>query len=331
MSCHSRRSFLRNAAATAALSSIAHSVRASSTSSALSQQDAIWKNRAPLAPNAFYALPLGSIHPAGWLRRQLEIQASGLGGHLDEIWPDVGADSGWLGGKGESWERGPYFVDGLVPLAWQLDDVRLKAKAQKFIDWTLTHQAADGMIGPPTNNDWWPRMVMLKALAQYEEATGDPRVIPLLKRYFAYQLKSLPGRPLVNWGKFRWQDNVLVVLWLYNRVGDPALLELASLLHQQGFDWQANFADFKYKERITAEFIKLNSGQGLADLALATHGVNNGQALKAAPIWSMVTNKASDRAGFQQMLAALDQYHGLPNGMFSCDEHLAGRNPSQGS
>jgi DUF1680 family protein len=31
------------------------------------------------------------------------------------------------------------------------------------------------------------------------------------------------------------------------------------------------------------------------------------------------------------MTAELDRYHGLPNGMFSCDEHLAGRNPSQGS
>ena len=31
------------------------------------------------------------------------------------------------------------------------------------------------------------------------------------------------------------------------------------------------------------------------------------------------------------MLSALDRYHGLPNGMFSCDEHYAGRNPSQGS
>jgi DUF1680 family protein len=31
------------------------------------------------------------------------------------------------------------------------------------------------------------------------------------------------------------------------------------------------------------------------------------------------------------MIAQLDRYHGLPNGMFSCDEHLAGLNPSQGS
>ena len=289
------------------------------------------KNRAPLAPNAFNLLPLGSVRPAGWLRRQLEIQATGLGGHLDETWADVGSNSGWLGGTGESWERGPYFLDGLVPLAYLLDDPRLKAKAQKYIEWTLTHQAADGMIGPASNNDWWPRMVMLKALAQYEEATGDPRVIPVLSRYFAHQLEALPGRPLCDWGKFRWQDNALVVIWLYNRTGDPKLVELARLLHKQGFDWQADFADFKHTGPVTPEMIKRNENNGLGDYALSTHGVNNGQALKAAPVWSVLTGSETDRRGFAEMQAALDKYHGLPNGMFSCDEHFAGRNPSQGS
>ncbi len=288
-------------------------------------------NRAPLHANAFNTLPLGSVRPTGWLRRQLEIQATGLGGHLDETWADVGSNSGWLGGTGESWERGPYFLDGLVPLAYLLDDDRLKAKAQKYIDWTLTHQAPNGMIGPASNDDWWPRMVMLKVLAQYEEATGDPRVIPVLSRYFEHQLQALPGRPLRDWGKFRWQDNALVVLWLYNRTGDPKLIELARLLHKQGFDWQADFAQFKFTEVITPEIIKLSEHNGLGDYALATHGVNNGQALKAAPVWSVVTGEEVDRRGFAQMLAALDKYHGLPNGMFSCDEHFAGKNPSQGS
>ncbi len=288
-------------------------------------------NRAPLAQNAFYLLPVGSVRPTGWLRNQLQIQANGLSGHLDETWADVESNSGWLGGTGESWERGPYFIDGLVPLAYLLDDARLKAKAQKYIDWTLTHQAPDGMIGPHNNNDWWPRMVMLKALAQYEEATGDPRVIPVLSRYFAYQLEALPGRPLRDWGKFRWQDNALIAIWLYNRTGDPKLLDLLRLLHKQGHDWQAQFADFKFTEPVTPEMIKLNDGHGLGDLALSTHGVNNGQALKAAPVWSLVSNKDEDRRGLQQMLNALDRYHGLPNGMFSCDEHYAGRNPSQGS
>jgi hypothetical protein len=289
------------------------------------------RNSAPLAPNAFYLLPLGSVRPAGWLRDQLQIQARGLGGHLDETWADVGSNSGWLGGTGESWERGPYFLDGLVQLAYLLDDQRLKAKAQKYIDWTLNHQSADGMIGPTGNNDWWPRMVMLKALAQYQEATGDKRVIPVLERYFSYQRRELPNRPLRDWGKFRWQDNALIALWLYNRNGDPHLIELVRLLHQQGYDWQALFADFKYTTPVTAQMIKLDQDQGLTDYSLATHGVNNGQALKAGPVWSMVSGSDADRRGYQQMLDALDKYHGLPNGMFSCDEHLAGRNPSQGS
>jgi len=185
------------------------------------------KDRAPLHPGAFYSLPLGSVRPAGWLRRQLEIQASGLSGHLDETWPDVGANSGWLGGTGESWERGPYFLDGLIPLAWLLEDARLKAKAQKYIDWILTHQAANGMIGPASNDDWWPRIVALKALTQYQEFTGDPRVVPLMDHYFRYQLAELPKRPLRDWGKFRWQDELLSVIWLYNRTGSPYLLDLA--------------------------------------------------------------------------------------------------------
>ncbi len=243
----------------------------------------------------------------------------------------MGPNSGWLGGTGESWERGPYFLDGLLPLAYLLDDDRLKAKAQRYLEWTLTHQAPNGMIGPASNDDWWPRMVMLKVLAQYEEVTGDPRVIPVLSRYFAHQMEALPGRPLRDWGKFRWQDNAMVVLWLYNRTGDPKLMDLAKLLHQQGFDWQADFANFRFTEPVTPEKIKLDENNGLGESALASHGVNNGQALKAAPVWSMVTGSAADRRGITEMLAKLDEYHGLPNGMFSCDEHFAGRNPSQGS
>jgi len=329
----SRREFLGNLALAGMASTLPASplFDAPASAATLSPAAAV-KNRVPLAPSAFYPLPLGSIHPAGWLKSQLQIQTSGLSGHLDETWSDVGSNSGWLGGSGESWERGPYFLDGLLPLAYLLGDTRLKTKAQKYIDWTLSHQSPSGMIGPSSNDDWWPRIVMLKVLTQYQEATGDPRVVPLMDKYFRHQFAELPSRPLRDWGKFRWQDNLLSVLWLYNRTGSPYLLDLARLLHRQGYDWMAQYANFQYTQRITSEFLKLNNeANGLKDLALSTHGVNNGQAIKTGPVWSLVSGSPADRSAVLKMITELDKYHGLPNGMFSCDEHLAGLDPSQGS
>jgi hypothetical protein len=287
-------------------------------------------NRAPLQPNAFNALPLGAVEPSGWLRRQLEIQAKGLTGHLGEFWGDVGSNSGWLGGTGESWERGPYYLDGLLPLAYELKDATLIRKAKQWVDWTLTHQRPDGQIGPLRNDDWWPRMVMLKVLTQYQEVSGDPRVIPVMRKYFAYELRELPERPLTDWGKYRWQDNVYSVLWLYNRTGDRSLLELAKLLHQQGYDWEAQFANFKYTSKETSARLGLKEHGPIPDAAMQTHGVNNAMALKVAPLWWLLSGNARDRDEIDHQLAMLDKFHGLPNGMFSGDEHFAGTDPSQG-
>jgi len=290
--------------------------------------------QAPLMQQPFALLPTGSIKAGGWLLRQLRIQASGLGGHLDEFWPIVGPDSGWTGGKGESWEDGPYFLDGLVPLAWQLDSPQLKAKAMRFIDWTLDHPWENGMFGPRSNDDWWPRMVMLKVLTQYHELTGDPRVMPLMTRYFHYQLQALPTRPLRDWGRMRWQDELLSVLWLYQRTNDATLLELAQLLKQQGYDWQGMFAHFPFTQKTDADALRKQAGGSdafMQDLGLQVHGVNVAQSLKASPVWSVVSGQAIDRDAVHHQLQMLDTYHGLPNGMFSADEHLAGRSPSQGT
>ena len=67
------------------------------------------------SPVASRPLAPGRISPRGWLRDQLRLQAEGITGRLEEVWPDVAPDSGWKGGDGESWERGPYYLDGLLP------------------------------------------------------------------------------------------------------------------------------------------------------------------------------------------------------------------------
>lgn len=74
----------------------------------------------------YRALTAQQIKPEGWLLRQLEIQAEGLSGHLDLVWPDV-RESKWIGGDKEGWERVPYWLDGFIPLAYLLDDEDLKS------------------------------------------------------------------------------------------------------------------------------------------------------------------------------------------------------------
>lgn len=281
---------------------------------------------AQLQPNAFDPLPLTAVKPTGWLLDQLKIQADGLSGHLDEFWPDLGPNSGWLGGTGESWERGPYFLDGLVPLAYLTNNPRLIAKVKKWMDWTLDHQQPDGWIGPTNQQnprqtyDWWPNYVMLKAMAQYQEATGDPRVIPVMEKYFAHQAQTLDQRPLKEWAIYRWHDEVLTLFWLYRHNGDPRLLNLARRLHAQGHDWEAQFAGFRFHDKVAKQ-----------DINLATHGVNNAMALKAAAVWWQITGERSDRDAVFRMFDMLDRYHGQPSGIFASDEHYAGRDPSQGT
>jgi uncharacterized protein len=277
-------------------------------------------NRAPLQAGAFQLLPLGAVKPKGWLRGQLEIQAKGLGGHLDELWPDVGKGSAWLGGSGEGWERGPYFLDGLLPLAYQLDDPRLLAKVKPWVEWTLANQRPDGAIGPPKNADWWPNMIMLKVLTQYQEATGDPRVVPFMTRYFEHHAARMDESPLKEWAIYRWHDELLSVLWLYNRTGDARLLDFARRLAQQGFDWKQQFASFRYTGKVTKDDARLN-----------THVVNNAMALKMSGVWWLVSGDPDDRRAASHQLATMDRHHLLPNGVHSGDEHYAGNSPAQGT
>ena len=95
-----------------------------------------------LASAKYSTFPATALRPEGWLKQQLRIQAEGLSGNLDKIWPDI-RDSRWIGGPCEGWERVPYWLDGFTPLAWLLDDEDLKARAKRYIDGILERQKPD--------------------------------------------------------------------------------------------------------------------------------------------------------------------------------------------
>jgi hypothetical protein len=276
-----------------------------------------------LRPLTFRPLPLGSIRPSGWLLSQLKIQAGGLSGHLDEFWPDI-KNSAWTGGNAEGWERAPYWLDGIVPLAFLLDDEALKSKARRFFDYVLAHQRDDGWLGPVSDGkhaayDPWPLFVLFKAMTQYQEATGDPRVVPAIQRCLRKIDEVISKQPLTSWAHFRSADLVLTLYWLYDHNPDPWLLELAAKVQRQGFDWGRLFADFPFKSKTRDKF------------ELDTHGVNTAMGLKQPGVRYRLAGDPKDRDAIFPMLEQLDRYHGQATGVFTCDEHLAGRSPSQGT
>lgn len=282
-------------------------------------------NRPPLQPEAFIPLPLGSVKPLGWLRDQCRLQAEGFTGHLEEYWPDLGPDNMWLGGKTEGWERGPYYLDGLVPLAHILDDARLKRMAARWLDSILAMQDETGWIGPvqaPDRHayDTWPVTIVLKVLTQHYEATGDPRVLPVMLGFGRYLQTHLAARPLFEWGKFRWADLVLSLHWLYNRTGEMWLLDMAQEVARQGYDWRAHFERFRYTTKTPREACTLE-----------THVVNSAMAVKTCGVWWRQSGDERDRMGVYRALEMLDTYHGQATGIFTGDEHYAGKDPSQGT
>ncbi len=312
----------------------------------------------------FAYLNLTELRPEGWLLDQLRAQADGITGRLEELWPDVGPSSGWLGGQGECWERGPYYVAGLLPLAELLDDDALRAKTAPWIEWTLASQRDDGFFGPAHNRDWWPRMVMLPVLVWHHAATGDERVPPFVERYLGFAHDTLPDQPLEMWAAARGAELIPTVLWCHERTGHPWLLDLARLLIAQSIDWRQLYRDFPYPEpaasyvwgrflraylpprtaveewvrrwrpakrtrvRTAAQIAKANSSAPLS-FYHRTHGVNHAMALRGVAYAAMVTGNDPHAAA---LLAhdVVQRYHGSAVGVVTADEHLAGRSPVHG-
>ena len=286
--------------------------------------------RAPLQGCSYAELPLGQIHAQGWLQDQLLRMRDGMTGHLDEWYPEVlGPDNAWLGGEGDTWERGPYWLDGLLPLAYQLNDKDLIAKANRWVEAMLASVTEDGYFGNTVDHpgrpgvqttmarDWWPRMVALKVLKQHYMATGDERVLALMEGYFRYQLAHLPETPLDHWsfwGRWRGGDNLDLVYWLYDKTGEPFLLELGEVLHAQTEDWMEHFTG-------PDAFLRPNT----------IHCVNLAHGFKEPVVHWRRTGDPTEREVPWNGLMRMQKTLGLATGLWAGDELIQWGDPVRGS
>ncbi len=261
------------------------------------------------------------IKPFGWFKRQLEIQAEGLSGNLDKMWPDI-ADSAWIGGTREGWERVPYWLDGFIPLAFLLDNEDMKRRSKKYIDAIITAQRPDGWICPCPDGkrneyDTWAIQLITKVLVVYYECSKDERipnvVYNVLKNY--YELLQSGEIKLFDWGKFRWYETFIAIKFTYEHFREDWLLGLAEILKNQGTD---------YNELTELWKTPLNRWR------FDTHIVNIAMALKAEALTADIFKADyTDNAG--ALYDILKKYNGTPVGTFTGDECLAGLSPIQGT
>lgn len=107
----------------------------------------------------------------------METEAAGLAGHLYDFYSFV-HNSSWLGGTYEYSglnEAFPYWLNGIIPLAYSLNDQRLKDQVHEATDYVLDNMVAeDGWIGPEKGGYrlLWARTLMFFAWTNLVDANS---------------------------------------------------------------------------------------------------------------------------------------------------------------
>ena len=285
---------------------------------------------AALLPPAFPKLPATAVTPTGWLAQQLKVQAAGLAGHLQLFWDDV-SDSEFIGGKHDTadhnHERFAYWLNGMVTLGYLNQDEQLSASVANYTNYLIEHQRSDGWLGPTENYDPWPRMLLLYIFQQYNEINStDSRVVPAMYAYLQFlwrQYNDPSYDPQENmWTYVRIEDMQTSIMWLYDHHPldqQQFLLDLNDYLYTHSWDW-VNY----YQNRFP-------TGDIGHTWNFYDHGVNNGQALKSAAVQYRASGLQRDIDSTYLRMQKMDKFHGQASGIFSCDECLAGLNPSRGT
>lgn len=263
------------------------------------------------------------IEAKGWLLKQLQIQAKGLSGNLDKLWPDI-RDSKWIGGDREGWERVPYWLDGFIPLAYFLKDQDMIDRAKKYVDAIIDGQKDDGWLCPCMDNerhnyDLWALFLILKVLVLYYDCSGDERIEGVVYRALENLYHYIGGRTIFNWAASRWFEGLISISWLYERKEEDWLIDLALLLYVQGIDYKNlydNWKDHKPKAKWT----------------FTTHVVSAAMSIKSHALASKFTDIDHDQDYVaEKIYSLLLENHGMATGHFTGDECFAGDSPIQGT
>ena len=207
----------------------------------------------PLHRPALTRLGAGSIKPLGWLLDELNLQAKGISGQLPFFWHYLNWTD-WMGtGKDPYGREGgaprqflPYYLNGLIPLSYQVDDPNLVMLRHRYMTHILATQmnASGGSalantstwLGPAVTNplEYMTKYDAVEAVESHVEGllsrnASREEVQPILDALVAHHRAFFDGvrdsNPNFNqskWGVSRYSDAIVGIQWLIDQLAAAA-------------------------------------------------------------------------------------------------------------
>ncbi|KAK5788168.1 hypothetical protein VI817_009126 [Penicillium citrinum] len=296
-----------------------------------------------VVPLAYEPFPLGSITPNGWLRTELEASAEGLAGHLFDFYRFV-KNSSWIGGDQEYSvlnEALPYWVNGLVPLAYTLQDDRLKDQVGTVVDAILDRIQPDGWIGPETISSGqrmiWARTLVFLGLTNLADADSkyEKSIVDAMHRFngLMYSMLKNNGTGMIYhdgdnvtsddyvWFQARTEDMIVSLQWLldYHPGNQTDIIKSnIDMIHHYGSKWEGWYSEGSYvKEDLYDVPASVTDDQWQF-----LHGVTVAESLKYAAVLRRSTANDS---------LITTAKNGATSGTILADERIDGLNAYYGS
>ena len=242
-------------------------------------------------------------------------------------------------------------MNAIVPLAYTLQEDRLKSDVHDVVSKILNLVQSDGWIGPETLESGkrliWARTLVFLGLTNLIEADPTTYQEPILEALYRFNglmhtMLKANGTGMIYhdgdqvsaddyvWFRSRSSDMVVSLQWLLDHhPGNQSdiLEDNIAMIHQYSFKWEGWYTEQSY---IKDDLNTVPSS--LADQQWPfLHGVIVAESLKHAAVFRRSTQNESLITTAKQGVDWTFKYHGSASGSILADERLAGLDPFYGS
>lgn len=280
--------------------------------------------------NKLSKLPLGAVTAEGWIKEQLLRSKDGMGGHMDELEPEL-IGTPWL--KYPTVEKHPVYGDmtldfaaglcgelsgcywtGLVQLAFTLRDEELITKATRWVEGVLQTQEIDGYLGTfapgrdrMMDYNPWSASWCYRALLSFYEATERKDVLDAVHRALLWFCRHWTDYKTDYAGPFIIEPMIIV----YGYTGDERLVKFSE-------DWLLWLEDHSQWQNKVSQYLS-------DELPYASyHAVGYGELVKnPAIVYCATGEERLLRASVKGVKKALERIVQTTGAVSSCAEQLS--------